>query len=116
MSEPEMDQFAAELSGILEAFDTTIHVVYCDSRVNGSDSFGRQDLPLDISPKGGGGTDYRPVFSWIHEEGLDPACLVYLTDMECMHYPEEEPHYPVLWAQVGNVKKQPPFGDVVAVQ
>ncbi len=116
VTEPEMDQFAAEVSGILEAFDTTIHIVYCDSNVTGSDSFARQDLPLELKPVGGGGTDYRPVFSWIQEQSVDPACLVYLTDMECIYFPENEPEYPVLWAQIGEGGRIPPFGDVLAVR
>ncbi|MCJ2163371.1 MULTISPECIES: VWA-like domain-containing protein [unclassified Pseudodesulfovibrio] len=111
----EMEQFAAEVSGVLDAFDTTIHVVYCDSRVSGSDSFGRADLPLSLNPEGGGGTDYRPVFRWVDEQGIDPACLVYLTDMECVHFPEHEPEYPVLWAQVGEGGKVPPFGDIMEI-
>lgn len=115
VSEPEMNQFAAEVSGILEAFDTTVHVVYCDSKVSGSDSFSRQDLPLAIFPQGGGGTDYRPVFSWVNEEGIDPACLVYLTDLECIHFPEEEPEYPLLWARIGHGGKVPPWGDVLEI-
>ncbi|WP_229595468.1 vWA domain-containing protein [Pseudodesulfovibrio sediminis] len=116
ISEAEMNQFGAELSGILESFDTTIHVVYCDSQVSGFDSFDRNDLPLEIRPEGGGGTDYRPVFSWVERENITPVCLVYLTDMECIHYPEKEPEYPVLWAQIGGGRKVPPFGDVLEVQ
>jgi len=111
----EMDQFAAELSGILETFDTTIHVAYCDMQLVGSDTFGRIDLPLELSPEGGGGTDYRPVFKWVESLGIDPACLVYLTDMECMHFPEREPEYPVLWARTGGGGKVPPFGDVIDI-
>lgn len=111
----EMEQFAAEVSGILESFDTTIHVAYCDCKFNGSDSFGRADLPLELSPEGGGGTDYRPVFEWIEREQMEPACLVYLTDLECHHFPEQEPDYPVLWARVGTSELVPPFGDDIAV-
>ncbi|QJB56941.1 VWA-like domain-containing protein [Pseudodesulfovibrio sp. zrk46] len=116
VTEPEMNQFAAEVSGILEAFDTTIHVVYCDSEVKGADTFGRCDLPLELSPEGGGGTDFRPVFSWVEQEGVDPACLVYLSDLECLNYPEQEPEYPVLWAQVGQGGKVPPFGDIMEIR
>jgi len=116
VSPAEMDQFVAELSGILDAFDTTIHVVYCDSDVSGADVFGRFDLPLELSPEGGGGTDFRPAFKWVSEEGLDPACLVYLTDLECLNFPEQEPEYPVLWARIGQGGKVPPFGDVIEIR
>jgi len=116
VTEPEMNQFAAEVSGILEAFDTTIHVVYCDSEIKSSDIFGRCDLPLELKPEGGGGTDFRPVFQWIEKEGLDPACLVYLSDLECLGFPKQEPDFPVLWAQVGPGGKIPPFGDIIEIR
>lgn len=116
VTDREMEQFAAEVSGILESFDTTIHVAYCDCKLTGTDCFGRVDLPLTLSPEGGGGTDYRPVFDWIEQEQMDPVCLVYLTDLECCHFPEREPEYPVLWAQVGSSKTVPPFGDAIAVR
>ena len=116
VTEAEMNQFAAEVSGILESFDTTIHVVYCDSEVKHSDTFGRCDLPLEIRPEGGGGTDFRPAFAWVEKEGLDPACLVYLTDLECLSFPDREPDYPVLWAQVGQGGKVVPFGDVIEIR
>lgn len=115
VTEPEMNQFAAEVSGILDAFDTTIHVVYCDSEVQGTHEFCRSDLPLELSPEGGGGTDFRPAFEWVEREGLDPACLVYLTDLECLGFPRKEPAYPVLWAQVGQGGKTPPFGDILEI-
>ncbi len=116
VTEPEINQFGAEISGILENYDTTVHVTYCDSIITGAQSFGRHDLPLELVPEGGGGTDYRPVFDWVEREGMDPACLVYLTDMECMHFPEQEPEYPVLWARVGGGGKTPPFGDMIDIR
>ena len=112
---PEMDRFAAEVSGILEAFDTTVHVVYCDCEVKGTAVFGRWDLPLELAPEGGGGTDFRPAFAWVEGQGLDPACLVYLTDLESLGFPDREPEYPVLWARVGQGGKTPPFGDVIEI-
>jgi len=112
---PEMDRFAAELSGIFEAFDTTVHVVYCDSEVAGTQTFVRGDLPLDLTPAGGGGTDFRPVFQWVERAGLDPGCLIYLTDLECLSFPEREPDYPVLWARVGQGEQTPPFGEIIEI-
>ena len=65
---------------------------------------------LTLHPKGGGGTDYRPVTAYVEEQGLNPACLVYLTDGCCDRYPEE-PWYPVLW--IGTCEFNPPFGEFV---
>jgi predicted metal-dependent peptidase len=115
VTEPEMDRFAAELSAILEEFDTTVHVVYCDAAVGGAQAFARADLPLDLNPVGGGGTDFRPVFQWVEQAGLAPGCLIYLTDLECHAFPEREPDYPVLWARVGQGDRTPPFGELIEI-
>ena len=55
------------------------------------------ELPDSITIKGRGGTDFRPGFAWLHEQGVHPNCCLYLTDMECDSYPEAEPPYPVAW-------------------
>jgi predicted metal-dependent peptidase len=115
VADEELEQFSAELSGLLETYDTTVHVACCDARLTWTRTFCRADLPLVVEPLGGGGTDYRPIFDWVAEQGLSPACLVYLTDMECPRFPEKEPDYPVLWARVGGGGTFPPFGEIVEV-
>ena len=115
VTEAEMARFGAELSGLLETFETTVHVVYCDCEVKGAETFDRSGLPIDIAPQGGGGTDYRPAFDWVDGQGLDPACLIYLSDLECSRFPGHEPGYPVLWARVGRTGTVPPFGDVIDI-
>ena len=59
------------------------------------------ELPDSITIKGRGGTDFRPGFAWLHEQGVRPGCCLYLTDMECDSYPEAEPPYPVVWVNWG---------------
>ena len=110
----QLDQFAAEVSGILEAYETTITVIYCDSSMQGTpEIFTREDLPLTMAAAGGGGTDFRPPFKWIQDQGLEPACLIYLTDMDCKRYPVD-PGFPVLWAKIGTwPTAAPPFGEVI---
>jgi predicted metal-dependent peptidase len=71
-------QFSAEVSAVLEEYDTVIDVVYCDTKIQGHEQFGREDLPLVMNPVGGGGTDFRPVFDWVEQQGVQPCCLVYL--------------------------------------
>lgn len=106
---------AAEISAILEEYDTTLYVVYCADRVNGVEVFTSQDLPLELHPKGSGGTDFRPPFEWVREQGIDPGCLIYLTDLECSRFPED-PGYPVLWGYMGQNGETPPFGDVIHIE
>lgn len=111
----ELEQFAAEISALLETYETTAHVLYADAKVQHYETFRRSDLPLELKPLGGGGTDFRPAFQWVEKQGLRPACLIYLTDLECSSFPEE-PEYPVLWAVIGRWRKAPPFGEIVEVR
>jgi predicted metal-dependent peptidase len=118
VTEEELTQFASEISSILEEYPTTITVIYCDSRVAGHQVFERDDLPLDLQPKGGGGTDFRPPFKFAEKEGLEPVCFIYLTDMECDDYPDEPPDYPVMWVSTQELDNiyyggTPPFGEVI---
>ena len=63
--------------------------------------YASQDLPEELEAKGGAGTDFRPGFAWLEAEGIEPACCLYFTDMECSSYPEAEPPFDVLWANYG---------------
>jgi len=60
ISNEELKAFADEVSGILMAFDTTTTVIWIDSRVCGVEKYTRADLPLKLTAKGRGGTDFRP--------------------------------------------------------
>ena len=110
----ELAVFCEELSGILDHFDTELWVVYHDAAATGHERFTRADRPLKLAPKGGGGTDYRPVPPELARLGVRPACLVWFTDFECDAFPEE-PDYPVLWCATREPAVSPPFGEIVLI-
>jgi len=109
----ELEQFGAELSAILEMNSAKIHLFYCDSAINEYQTLEKWDLPIVFQPRGGGGTDYRPVFECLNHQGIHPGCLVFLTDLECRSFPDNAPDYPVLWVRAGDSSFTPPFGDLI---
>lgn len=110
----ELEQFAGEITAIpSEARPERIHVVYADAEVQDTAEFQAGD-EIVLNPKGGGGTDFRPAFAWVEEQGLAPKCLLYLTDLCCRSYPDDPPAYPVLW--VTDSRRTAPFGETLRIQ
>ena len=71
----DVSQFSAEISSILEVADTTLTVIYCDKKIQNVERFERYDLPIQIHPMGGGGTDFRPTFKWIEDNRMNLGYL-----------------------------------------
>ena len=112
VDERALAMFCAELTSVLDAYDTTLTVLFHDTRVQKIITLTRMDMPATLTPVGGGGTDYRPVCAHINDENLQPTCLIWFTDLECNRYPAE-PEYPVLWVCNAPHEEQPPFGQVL---
>ena len=75
-----------------------------DAAVQDAAEYAGADLPDEIAISGRGGTDFRPGFAWLEENGIRPGVCLYLTDMLCSSYPENEPESPTIWCNYG----QPP--------
>lgn len=101
ISDPQYQQFASEISGILMELNCEVVAMYVDTDVRRVDYFTQEDLPLRIETTGGGGTDFRPGFEEVEKLDLDPVGLIYFTDMECNRFPEKTPEYPVIWVKYG---------------
>ncbi len=106
----EMDEFLSEVAALKGQMRARITLLPCDSSLApGSpwifEPWDALNCPEHI--KGGGGTDFRPVFAWLDEEGSRPGLLVYFTDAEGQ-FPEREPDYPVIWLVKG--RESVPWG------
>jgi len=110
----ELGLFASELSALLAAYDCRATVLSHDTRVQKVETWTPTDGPLTLRPVGGGGTRHDCVFTWIAEAGFEPTCVVCLTDLET-RFPTRYPAVPVLWAQVGDARVDPPFGHLVRI-
>jgi len=115
ITQQAMDAFAAELSAVLEEFDTSLTVFTCDAALTTEKRLCTWDLPLDFTVTGGGGTDFRPPFERLGQQGVHPACLIYFTDLESDRFPQD-PGFPVLWVTPGLEHTLPPFGEVVVME
>jgi len=101
------EAFAAELLQIARARDSSITVLYANSRIQRIDAFkgascvaGRYD--------GGGFTDLRPVFEYARGMHPPPAAVIYLTDG--IGPAPEEMEFPTLWVLTGDGEKPAPWG------
>ena len=114
VTEAALALFCSELFSVLDAFDTTLTVLFHDTKIQGEMTFDRMSMPSSLTPVGGGGTDYRPICAHIEERQLRPTCLVWFTDLECSRFPDE-PDYPVLWVCSESRPDAPPFGELVTL-
>jgi len=73
------------------------------------------DSECKPNPVGGGGTDFRPGFTWVKENDEHPVGIIYLTDGQCSRFPLEEPDCPVCWVIIDGMTEdfKPPFGECV---
>jgi predicted metal-dependent peptidase len=90
--------FAAELTGLLNSFgEYELTVICCDAAIQSVETY-TGDHPFSgekIDFRGGGGTDFEPVFRHVEKNLPDTRLLLYFTD-GCGDVPEP-PGYPVIW-------------------
>lgn len=111
MSQEQLDEAASRVSLIHEITSNTVHVVYVDTKVKGSEVFEPGDL-VKLHAKGGGGTDFVPGFNWIDQQGLEPKLVIYFTDGYCNNF-AKDPGYEVIWCINNTHNFNPPYGEVV---
>jgi predicted metal-dependent peptidase len=106
----EIDEFIAEINAIKGQMRARVTLIPCDSEIpEGApwiyEPWEEFDFPASV--KGGGGTDFRPVFEWIDRRSQRPELLVYFTDA-VGRFPAHEPNFDVLWLVKG--KQHVPWG------
>ena len=107
-----LEQFFGEVQGVFEQLrPKSLILVDCDAAVHQVRTLTIDDFPIPVgmNAKGGGGTDFRPVFEYFEKQETKPTCLIYLTDLYGT-FPDEAPEYPVLWVVYGNPEGVAPFG------
>ena len=113
IGDDEKNQYAAECQQVFEdGKPSKIHFIFFSHEVCSHDTIER-DGDFEFNPRGGGGTAFSPVFEYIEEQGVDPAGIVFLTDLCCNDF-GNAPSCPVLWVTTGEMEA--PFGEVVGMQ
>lgn len=107
IDEALLGAFMAEFETIMQSFPSIrIELLIADAKVHAHHTFYGGDT-LHVKLKGGGGTDYRPVFDYIESNLGMSTMLLYFTDGDGW-FPRRAPSYEVLWALTRNAKV--PFG------
>jgi predicted metal-dependent peptidase len=74
-----------------------------------------EEIPAGVNKaKGGGGTSFIPPFQYLIENGIEPKCVIYLTDGYGDFPREEDVEWPTMWVMTTDV--EPPFGECVRIR
>ncbi len=106
----EFDLFLAEVNAIKGSLNARITMLACDSELDENcpwhfETWEAMHLPAQI--RGGGGTDFRPVFDWLDANSVTQDLLIYFTDARG-RFPERPPAVTTLWLVKGG--ESIPFG------
>lgn len=115
MSTKQLTKALSEIWGLAQSFKgIKFYLVTCDASVWDVMKLdnGKKEVLKKIKMRGGGGTDFRPVFELVkkkYQSEID--CLIFFTD-GWGDFPTKRPFYPVYWiTDSRNVKW--PFGKVI---
>ena len=91
-------EFWAELRALAsELRPERVIVLQVDAMVQDAAEYSAFDLPESVEIHGRGGTDFRPGFEWLEEQGIQPGLCLYFTDMCCTRHPGQEPGFSTVW-------------------
>ena len=106
------ERFMEEIILIRRMFKIEIRYIQCDTEITQDIKLKRYTNVEDIAIKGGGGTDFRPVFDYIKQKNYKPNAILYFTDGQGA-YPEKS-NIDTLWIidseESLSYGYNPPFG------
>jgi len=108
-----LSDFLSELNFLTNTISNyQIELLLCDDKILLHKTFYSGDI-LEVEMKGGGATDFRPVFEFVESELEDVKLLIYFSDLDGI-FPKDEPSYTVKW--VSPRETDAPFGEVVVLK
>lgn len=104
---------AREVLGLIPHAEEVV-IIVADAEVQDvTDADGFEPMVRQYGLRGGGGTDHRPVFDYLTEQGITPNLFIGFTDLYSA-FPERAPACPVLW-MVPTTHGAAPWGDVIVL-
>lgn len=105
IDQAQINRFLSEVVEVCEAVKPEqVHLIYWGSRVARHERYEQSeldDIKTSTKPKSGGGTNVNCVTQYMLEVGLEPTCVLVLTDGE-LYGGWGEWTCPVLWAITGD--------------
>ena len=106
IDETELNTFVTEVSAIKGLLNTRITLLTCDSELDNDGPWVFEPweaVSMPTSVKGNGGTDFRPVFTWLADQQFKPDLLIYFTDAKGK-FPDAQPAIEILWLVKGSAE------------
>jgi len=103
IDDEELNAFVTEVNAIKGLVNARVTLLACDADLDPQgpwvfEAWQQLEFPGKLS--GEGGTDFRPVFSWLHRKSIKPDLLIYFTDA-VGRFPEKSPPMETLWLVKG---------------
>lgn len=113
VDEKLLDEFLSEIDFLMSSVQNfQIDLLVSDDKIHSHHVFYSGDT-LEVDLKGGGATDFRPVFEFIENELEGIKLLLYFTDLEGK-FPHAAPNYDVKW--ISPKEQIIPFGEIIILK
>jgi predicted metal-dependent peptidase len=113
ISETMLKDFLGEIQGIMDSFPAyKIHVITFDTEAYNPAQYDSDNLDdiCDYEVKGGGGTDFDCIFTYLKENEIEPKRLVVFTDGYPFGSWGDENYADTVWILHGTTTIEPPWG------
>ena len=113
ISETMLKDFLGEIQGIMDSFPAyKIHVFTFDTEAYNPAQYDSDNLDdiCDYEVKGGGGTDFDAIYSYLKENEIEPKRLVVFTDGYPFGSWGDENYADTVWILHGTTTIEPPWG------
>ncbi len=113
ISEKMLKDFLGEIQGIMDSFPAyRIHVFTFDTEAYNPAQYDSDNLDdiCDYEVKGGGGTDFDAIYSYLKENEIEPKRLVVFTDGYTFGSWGDENYADTVWILHGTTTIVPPWG------